>query len=203
MCERSVRSCCFLGHRGLDLRNYAPALLWPGVNDDPASGAIMCSARASPILPTETWIKLGIGSRRSRSVCILTAAWSNENPPRKQRKAQIDRRAVERVHSVGEINPEVLRRTACCTERGQAVGMHPYCREVWFLCRIKPTLLAVIIYPSGEAASDKLAEYDAALRQRGSLTVWFSEEAIAGWKASPRTTRGASLYSRTWRSRRD
>src|SRR2546429_575862 len=34
------------------------------------------------------------------------------------------------------------------------------------------------------------AEYDAALRQRGSLTVWFSEEAIAGWKASPRTTRG-------------
>ena len=34
------------------------------------------------------------------------------------------------------------------------------------------------------------AEYDAALRQRGSPTAWFSEEAIAGWKASPRTTRG-------------
>jgi hypothetical protein len=40
------------------------------------------------------------------------------------------------------------------------------------------------------------AEYDAALRQRGSLTVWFSEEAIAGWKASPRTTRGGQpLFS--------
>ena len=34
------------------------------------------------------------------------------------------------------------------------------------------------------------ATYDAALRQRGSLTVWFTEEAIAAWKADPRTTRG-------------
>jgi len=34
------------------------------------------------------------------------------------------------------------------------------------------------------------SEYDAALRQRGSLTVWFSEEAIAAWRAEPRTTRG-------------
>ena len=33
-------------------------------------------------------------------------------------------------------------------------------------------------------------EYDAALRQRGSLTVWFSEEAIAAWQAESRTTRG-------------
>ena len=34
------------------------------------------------------------------------------------------------------------------------------------------------------------AAYDAALRQRGSLTVWFTEEAIAAWTAEPRTTRG-------------
>ena len=32
--------------------------------------------------------------------------------------------------------------------------------------------------------------YDAALRQRGSLTVWFSEAAIAAWRAEPRTTPG-------------
>lgn len=38
------------------------------------------------------------------------------------------------------------------------------------------------------------AEYDAALRQRGSLTVWFSEEAIAAWRAEPRTTRGGQPY---------
>jgi hypothetical protein len=38
------------------------------------------------------------------------------------------------------------------------------------------------------------AEYDAALRQRGSLTVWFSEEAIAGWRAEPRTTRGGQPH---------
>ncbi|MGI4793083.1 MAG: IS5 family transposase [Janthinobacterium lividum] len=34
------------------------------------------------------------------------------------------------------------------------------------------------------------AAYDAALRQRGSLAVWFSDAAIAAWKAEPRTTRG-------------
>jgi hypothetical protein len=40
------------------------------------------------------------------------------------------------------------------------------------------------------------AEYDAALRQRGSLTVWFTEEAIAAWQAEPRTTRdGQAHYS--------
>ena len=36
--------------------------------------------------------------------------------------------------------------------------------------------------------------YNASLRQRGSLTVWFSEEAIAGWRAAPRTTRGGQAW---------
>src|SRR4051812_30247079 len=34
------------------------------------------------------------------------------------------------------------------------------------------------------------AAYDAALRARGSLTVWFTAEAIDAWRAAPRTTRG-------------
>ena len=34
------------------------------------------------------------------------------------------------------------------------------------------------------------AAYDAALRQRGSLTVWFTDAAIAAWKAERRATRG-------------
>src|ERR671915_525450 len=38
------------------------------------------------------------------------------------------------------------------------------------------------------------AEYDAALRQRGSLTVWFSDAAIAAWRAEPRTTRGGQPH---------
>ena len=38
--------------------------------------------------------------------------------------------------------------------------------------------------------------YDASLRQRGSLTVWFTDEAVAAWAAEPRTTRGGqSRYS--------
>ncbi len=33
-------------------------------------------------------------------------------------------------------------------------------------------------------------EYDTSLRQRGSLTVWFTDEAIEAWRAEPRTTPG-------------
>src|SRR3954454_21820334 len=36
--------------------------------------------------------------------------------------------------------------------------------------------------------------YDASLRQRGSLTVWVTDEAIAAWKAEPRTTRGGQPW---------
>jgi hypothetical protein len=36
--------------------------------------------------------------------------------------------------------------------------------------------------------------YDASLRQRGSLTVWFTEEAVAAWRAAPRTTRGGQAW---------
>jgi len=36
--------------------------------------------------------------------------------------------------------------------------------------------------------------YDASLRQRGSLTVWFTDEAISAWAAEPRTTRGGQPW---------
>src|SRR6202166_1311016 len=38
------------------------------------------------------------------------------------------------------------------------------------------------------------SEYDAALRQRGSLTIWFTDEATAAWRAEPRTTRGGQRH---------
>jgi hypothetical protein len=37
-------------------------------------------------------------------------------------------------------------------------------------------------------------EYDASLRQRGSLTVWFSAEVVEAWAAEPRTTRGGQPW---------
>jgi hypothetical protein len=36
--------------------------------------------------------------------------------------------------------------------------------------------------------------YDASLRQRGSLTIWFTDAAIAAWQAAPRTTRGGQPW---------
>jgi IS5 family transposase len=38
------------------------------------------------------------------------------------------------------------------------------------------------------------AAYNEALRQRGSLTVWFTDDAIAAWKAAPRTTPGGQPH---------
>ena len=38
------------------------------------------------------------------------------------------------------------------------------------------------------------AAYDAALRQRGSLTIWFTDDAIDGWRAQPRTTAGGQPW---------
>ena len=37
-------------------------------------------------------------------------------------------------------------------------------------------------------------EYDAALRRRGSLTVWFTDAAIAAWRAAPRVTPGGQPH---------
>ncbi len=37
-------------------------------------------------------------------------------------------------------------------------------------------------------------EYDASLRQRGSLTVWVTDEAIEAWRAAPRTTPGGQPW---------
>src|SRR3954447_20685998 len=44
------------------------------------------------------------------------------------------------------------------------------------------------------------AEYDTGLRARGSLTVWFTPEAVAAWAAAPRTTRAVSRATPAWRS---
>jgi Transposase DDE domain len=38
------------------------------------------------------------------------------------------------------------------------------------------------------------ADYDAALRQQGSLPVWLTDAAIAAWHAEPRTTRGGQPH---------
>jgi Transposase DDE domain len=37
-------------------------------------------------------------------------------------------------------------------------------------------------------------DYEASLRQRGSLTVWFTEAAIAAWAAASRTARGGQPW---------
>ena len=59
--------------------------------------------------------------------------------------------------------------------------------------RISPSPSAVSATSSKPRQKHKVTnwrEYDAGLRQRGSLTVWFTDEAVQAWQAEPRTTRG-------------
>src|SRR4051812_28777299 len=48
--------------------------------------------------------------------------------------------------------------------------------------------------PKQERRGLNWTEHDASLRQRRSLTIWFSDEAIATWQAAPRTTRGGQAW---------
>ena len=49
-------------------------------------------------------------------------------------------------------------------------------------------------FPKARYRVTNWTEYDASLRQRGSLTVWFTDEAIQAWRAGPRTTPGGQPY---------
>jgi hypothetical protein len=59
------------------------------------------------------------------------------------------------------------------------------CRALQGQCQV-PTP-----HPEAEAPGEQLARLKTGLRQRGDLTVWFSEAAIAAWNAEPRTGRGS------------
>src|SRR3954452_4856879 len=48
--------------------------------------------------------------------------------------------------------------------------------------------------PAQQHRAKNWAEYDAGLRARGSLTVWFTAEAVEAWRAAPRTTRGGQPF---------
>jgi Transposase DDE domain len=45
-----------------------------------------------------------------------------------------------------------------------------------------------------QPGATKWRDYDTALRNRGSLTVWFTEEVLAGWRAQPRKTPGGQPH---------
>ena len=56
------------------------------------------------------------------------------------------------------------------------------------------TLLRVLSRPKPRYRVTNRSEYDASLKRRGSLTVWFTDEAIQAWRAEPRTTPGGQSH---------
>src|SRR5919202_1382732 len=49
-------------------------------------------------------------------------------------------------------------------------------------------------FPKAKYRVKNWGEYDQALQQRGSLTIWFTPEAVAAWQASPTGKRGRSPF---------
>ncbi len=121
---------------------------------------------------------------------------------------------VRRRHLAGEPLMAIARAMGLARGRVRKFAQRPCCRDQppsrlgigscgWF-----PPLSDVLTLPFKANADCRhhiprqrhrvtnSAAYDAALRQRGSLTVWFTDAAIAAWKAEPRTKRGGQpLYS--------
>src|SRR5919199_6217550 len=50
------------------------------------------------------------------------------------------------------------------------------------------------LFPKAQYKVKNWGEYDQALQQRGSLTIWFTPEAVAAWQATPTGKRGRSPY---------
>src|SRR3954447_5239359 len=86
--------------------------------------------------------------------------------------------------------------TPCCTDRPVGVGSWaveddgPF-PDAWIpAVPFKAKAACRRHIPKQQHRVTNWAAYDAALRQRGSLTVWFTDAAIAAWRAEPRTSRG-------------
>ena len=94
-------------------------------------------------------------------------------------RLRVTRRVVARI---GELvtGTERHRRTAPL--------LSDICRALQGQCRSRHHI------PKQRYRVTNWSEYDAALRQRGSLTVWFTDDAIAAWRAEPRTTRGGQAH---------
>ena len=74
------------------------------------------------------------------------------------------------------------------------IGRNPVL--IWIITPFKTNAARRHHIPKQKRKVTNWAAYDASLRQRGSLTVWFTDEAIAAWRALTRTTRnGEPWYS--------
>jgi hypothetical protein len=85
-------------------------------------------------------------------------------------------------------------RPACCTDGRDGVGGDRSCHSDVAFMPHKANAARRHHIPRPKRRVINWSEYNEALRQRGSLTVWFTEDAIAAWKAAPRTTPGGQPH---------
>ena len=76
----------------------------------------------------------------------------------------------------------------------RGVRSRPHPRSEEFLVPFKAHAAGRHHIPKHRYRVTNWRAYDVSLRQRGSLTVWFTDEAIAAWRAEPRTTRGGQPW---------
>jgi hypothetical protein len=101
----------------------------------------------------------------------------------------------------GETSPDIhfLRLRRCCTDQRLVpwgwLGQEAFPVLIWDpTMPFKANAARRHHIPKQKRKVTNWAAYDASLRQRGSLTVWFTDKAIVAWRAAPRTTRGGQAW---------
>jgi hypothetical protein len=96
---------------------------------------------------------------------------------------------------------KLWRMRRCCMDpvlvAGEQAGTHigkPILLPGTVALPFNTLLNTAIASPKARYRVTNWSEYDASLRQRGSLTVWFTDEAIRAWRAEPRTTPGGQPH---------
>jgi hypothetical protein len=144
--------------------------------------------------PMLDWFHVGM---RLQHLKQIAGALSADHPARAVAKAAIVAE-VERLHWriwSGKADG-VARSRPVADEDPNTAGWHPFITG-------RPKAAAVPFklhaehrhhIPKRRSRVTNWPDYDAALRQRGSLKLWFTDEAIAAWRAEPRTTPGGQPY---------
>ena len=122
------------------------------------------------------------GERSQALPCRFTGRARQDQPPRRDRARRTRRLGVQVEHILADQLGEAHARVPILPFKLNQDRRHHIPKQKHKVMNSLGALLR------------SWHEYGASLRRRGSLTVWFTDEAIEAWRAEPRTTRGGQPW---------